>query len=467
LFLLIGLVVLFGAIIVTGLYILTAKSVIVTINGIPHEIRTHSGTVDAVLREVGYPIETADQVTPDATTAIYSGLKITMVKAAVVNIWVEGQAQQFHTLLTDPLAILSAAHVTVGQHDQILVDGHALTPQAHTPPGRIEVQRAITLHIKVEGTTTDLQTVHHQVGDVLAEAKIDLYLADVITPGLGSMLKDGDTIQVQRAIPVTIKVDGLVLMTRTHGATVDAVLGEAGIALVGMDTSTPSGTTPTTPNMTIKVTRVTDDDEVEREDIDFNVVTQTDPKLPLDTQKVIQPGVKGIRETRYHVRREDGAVVSRSAPVTVVVQPPQDQIVAVGTAAVLKTLDTPDGGTIQYWRVLTVTAHSYKPASTGKDASDPTYGITATGDKLHKGIVAVDPSVIPLGTKLYIPGYGLAVAADTGGAVQGLIVDLGYTDADYQEWSRPVQVYLLAPIPSLIPSLPATAITPDTNGVSK
>jgi 3D (Asp-Asp-Asp) domain-containing protein len=62
--------------------------------------------------------------------------------------------------------------------------------------------------------------------------------------------------------------------------------------------------------------------------------------------------------------------------------------------------------------------------------------------------------VIPLGTRLYIPGYGLAVAADTGGGVKGLIIDLGYSDDDYQEWSTSVEVYLLGPIPDKIPTIP-------------
>ncbi len=57
---------------------------------------------------------------------------------------------------------------------------------------------------------------------------------------------------------------------------------------------------------------------------------------------------------------------------------------------------------------------------------------------------------------MYIPGYGLAVAGDTGGGVKGLMIDLGYGDDDYQEWSKTVEVYLLAPAPSpdQIPLLP-------------
>jgi 3D (Asp-Asp-Asp) domain-containing protein len=64
-------------------------------------------------------------------------------------------------------------------------------------------------------------------------------------------------------------------------------------------------------------------------------------------------------------------------------------------------------------------------------------GTTATGAPVGYGVVAVDPSVIPLGTRLTIPGYGEGVAADTGGAIQGAVIDLWFpTAADAAAWGR-------------------------------
>lgn len=64
--------------------------------------------------------------------------------------------------------------------------------------------------------------------------------------------------------------------------------------------------------------------------------------------------------------------------------------------------------------------------ATAYSAQDPgNTGITARGHRLKRGIVSVDPSIIPLGTKLYIEGYGYAVADDTGGAIVGKRIDLG------------------------------------------
>jgi 3D (Asp-Asp-Asp) domain-containing protein len=88
----------------------------------------------------------------------------------------------------------------------------------------------------------------------------------------------------------------------------------------------------------------------------------------------------------------------------------------------------------------------YNAASSGRPATDPHYGITASGVPVTKGIVAVDKSLIPLGTRLYIPGYGFAVAGDTGGGIIGDMIDLGYPDGVAVDWRTGwVDVYILAP----------------------
>jgi 3D (Asp-Asp-Asp) domain-containing protein len=64
-------------------------------------------------------------------------------------------------------------------------------------------------------------------------------------------------------------------------------------------------------------------------------------------------------------------------------------------------------------------------------------GTTASGLPVGPGIVAVDPTVIPLGTRMYIPGYGKGIAADIGGGIKGKIIDLWYsTYAQCAKWGR-------------------------------
>lgn len=105
----------------------------------------------------------------------------------------------------------------------------------------------------------------------------------------------------------------------------------------------------------------------------------------------------------------------------------------------------PNGKT--YSRVITMNSSAYTAGyeSTGKKPGDKGYGITASGMKARKGVVAVDPRVIPLGTRLYIPGYGEAIAADKGSAIKGNKIDLFYASksAALKHGRRTVKVYVL------------------------
>src|SRR5207249_12257376 len=71
-------------------------------------------------------------------------------------------------------------------------------------------------------------------------------------------------------------------------------------------------------------------------------------------------------------------------------------------------------------------------------------GVTKSGTGVYRGIVAVDPRVIPLGTRMYIPGYGYGIAADTGGDIVGNHIDLGYAADDLKDWrTRWVDICIL------------------------
>jgi 3D (Asp-Asp-Asp) domain-containing protein len=116
---------------------------------------------------------------------------------------------------------------------------------------------------------------------------------------------------------------------------------------------------------------------------------------------------------------------------------------------VIRQLDTPSG-TVEYWRKFRMLATSYSASTAGVSPSNPHYGFTATGIKMRDGLVAVDPRVISLGSQVYVPGYGVGLAADTGGAIKGKRIDLGYADETLKLWYSFVDVYLLTPVPAKI-----------------
>ncbi|MBZ0275116.1 MAG: G5 domain-containing protein, partial [Anaerolineae bacterium] len=153
-------------------------------------------------------------------------------------------------------------------------------------------------------------------------------------------------------------------------------------------------------------------------------------------------------QTNTRIRLENGVEISRTAESAAVLVEPVNEVIAYGTNVVIQTVNTPDGPR-EYWRVLRLYATSYHPAALGGD------DVTATGRRLTKGIVAIDPRVIPYGTEVYVEGYGVGLAADTGGPRRSARwIDLGYDDENWVSWSRPVDVYILTPIPANINYMP-------------
>jgi 3D (Asp-Asp-Asp) domain-containing protein len=122
-------------------------------------------------------------------------------------------------------------------------------------------------------------------------------------------------------------------------------------------------------------------------------------------------------------------------------------VIGYGTKIVVRTLQTPQGP-VEYWRVVRMRVTSYTAASSGKASGDPGYGITASGRPAGTGIVAIDRSVVPFRSYVYVPGYGIGFAGDTGGGVRGRWIDLGYDEDEYVPWSGYVDVYYLTPVPS-------------------
>lgn len=176
--------------------------------------------------------------------------------------------------------------------------------------------------------------------------------------------------------------------------------------------------------------------KTEVETLPRETVTKDDPDRELDDDQVIQEGEDGKKTTVVKIYYAEGEEYSREILSSETILP-KDKIVSHGTKIVWRNLDTPDGG-ISYWRKIRVWATQYDSHCPGCDET------TATGMRQGKGVIAVDPRVIKLGSKLYVPGYGVAIAGDTGGAIKGDIIDLGFVDARTSGWiSHFVDIYLM------------------------
>ncbi len=170
--------------------------------------------------------------------------------------------------------------------------------------------------------------------------------------------------------------------------------------------------------------------------LDRTTTYKDDPEAELDTEQVLDEGADGKKTIITKIAYYEGKEYSRDIVSTEVVDP-KPKIVSRGTKIVWRTLDTPDGQ-ISYWRKLHVWATQYDSHCPGCD------DWTAIGMHQGKGVIAVDPSVIKLRSQVYIPGYGKAVAGDTGGAIKGNIIDVGFPDAHTSGWmSHFVDIYLI------------------------
>jgi uncharacterized protein YabE (DUF348 family) len=448
-------------------YQATLTPVTLVIDGRQHRLRTQQDTVGALLMDVGLDgLHPKDRVTPqDPDTTIEPGMVVRVWRARLVTIVADGHTFTFHTQATSVTEALLEARVSVGPHDEIETEGpalsgvegnllpsgrpagHALQPVAVAPePVRITIHRAVPFTLHEDGKETTLYTTAPTVGEALHRTGLTLYLADGVEPGLNERMTAGMHVTIDRSIPVMVQVDGRTLRTRTHRERVDEVLADLNVVLTGQDYTLPALADPLADDATVKVVRVTERFLIEQEPIPFEVAWQPDPELEIDYQRLLQEGARGVRERRIRVRYEDGVEVTRAVENVYVAVPPTTKIMGYGTNIIVRTLDTPSGP-VQYWRKIRMLATSYSAATAGTPKSAPWYGRTRLGLRMGFGIVAVDPRFITLSSEVYVPGYGIGFAGDTGGAIRGRRIDLGYDDDNLVLWYRWVDVYLLTPVP--------------------
>lgn len=221
-------------------------------------------------------------------------------------------------------------------------------------------------------------------------------------------------------------------------------------AVLGESSPSPTEILPVNQPITTQ-SSFTEKLEEEVETISKKTIYEDDPETEAGEEKVIDEGEDGKKTKIIKItysKANTSEVGSDSSEVkqnkeysreiiSVETTLPKDKKILRGTKIVWRTLETSDGE-IKYWRVLRVYATHYDSRCRGCNEW------TAIGMRAGKGVIAVDPTIIPLRSKVYIPGYGLAVAGDTGGAIKGNIIDLGFDDARTAGWSAKfVDIYLL------------------------
>ncbi len=302
----------------------------------------------------------------------------------------------------------------------------------------------------VDGQNLKLATQANTVGEFLQEQKVSFGDYDRIrmTDAKGNAelvlaeqkLINAVKIEILRSKKITLQIDGCTKTYQTVANTVGDFLREAQVFIGKDDYCEPQSDQMIGRDLNIKVIRVEYKDEIRYKELPYQVVERESYDLPKGQTELAQPGFNGLEEQHWRVRYENGVRIASSEVMTssVVAQEPVEQIVTVGKAeesVQQESCVTVNGNDYQYSSEITLRATAY--THTGC--------CTATGIMPYRGIIAVDPNVIPLGTKLYIEGYGFALAADTGGAIKGNRIDLfmnSYNDAI--NWGiRDTKAYIL------------------------
>lgn len=296
-----------------------------------------------------------------------------------------------------------------------------------------------TVSISVDSHVSTFTSFQRTVGGVLAAHKIVLHEGDRVVPQADTVLWPGIQISILRAVPVQVTVGGATTPARVAAYTVAGALRQINVPVGPLDRIYPDASSAIASGMTIRIERREWRTGVERIAIPFPSQVVADGGVFKGNKILRSSGRPGVRQRTVKVLYADGRPISVEPLAWAVVDPPLPQVTAIGT----RTLIASRGDFVgREYLVVEATAYYPGPNNYGGGVGSR----TAIGMLAQRGVIAVDPSVIPLGTKLFIEGYGYGVAGDTGGAIQGLRVDLcynTYNEAIRYGRQRGIKVYLL------------------------
>ncbi len=328
-----------------------------------------------------------------------------------------------------------------------IVKAEEVTEATETKQEAVVKTVVVQTNIGTDVYTTSTETV----GDFLEEQGIALGDLDIISVKADDPITKGLVINIKYAEDVKFCIDGkedysIYMNVNTIGEALALLKEEKGInyTLDGGYSSAQAY------NVVDVIPVVSEYNKVETKIVDYYYETETveNPDLEEGVTNVLSEGVVGKKELTVRINYVSGEAKDVEVLSEKVLKAPVNKVVEVGTK-----VEEPEpvyadiyGGDVVGSLTMNSSAYSIDYACTGKSPGMAGYGITASGMRAGYGVVAVDPRVIPLGTKLYVEGYGYCIAGDTGGAIKGNKIDLcfnSYSEA-VNYGRKNVTVYILA-----------------------
>ncbi len=399
---------------------------------------------------------------------LVSGFIVFETTKASVTLVLDGEEKLVDTHADTVAELLKDENLSPDAHDYLSHDLSAPLDSGDV----IEWKPAFQVTLSVNGKDQQVWSTQETVKGFLEGQNIKLKEHDDMSVSLDDELKEDMTIAVDKAFKVAVNDGGKQNDIWTTSTTVAGFLEQQNIQLGELDRVEPGKDENVKANSIINVIRVEKVTDVVEETIDYATIKKNDSSMQKGTEKVVEDGHEGKQEKHYEVVLENGKEVSRELKKTDVVKKSSDKIVAVGTQVIMQTAvktssessTTPTKSTKSSskpepaadvkkpepkaksepaGKVLNVSTTAYTANCTGCS------GITSTGFNLKSNpnakVIAVDPSVIPLGSKVFVEGYGTAIAADTGGAIKGNKIDVFFSSKSqaYAWGNKTVQITIL------------------------
>lgn len=293
------------------------------------------------------------------------------------------------------------------------------------------------VELNINGKTKTVFTYEKTVGDFLEKEGIILKNKDLVSPSLDKVIDKDMKIVISSPKSYHIKDGKKTLIAEASGYTVADVLDNLDIKLNKLDRVSLPLDEIAKDGMEIKIDRVVVENIENKIEIPFETESRENKDMFEGEKKVITKGEVGQKTESLKNTYVNGVLETTEVLKSEITKDPVKEVVEVGTK---KGTVAPNGKNAK--RVIVMQATAYDPTAGSK---------TAMGTRARVGAVAVDPKVIPLGSKLYIESmdgfasYGYATAEDTGGAIKGNRIDLFYnSNAEANRFGRRnVKVYVL------------------------
>ncbi len=272
----------------------------------------------------------------------------------------------------------------------------------------------------------EVRTTSRTPQEVFAEIDLEVDSKDRVNPSRDEILTRGKSIKVEKTFPVYVLADGEKEQVWTPKLSVGELLKEVNLELGELDEIEPEKDEKLEPYDEVKITRVERIYTTSEREVPYESVYRNSSSLDRGNTRVVSDGEDGVMEEKIEKIYKDGEKVEEKVVEENIIKEPSDEVLERGTR------DTIPGEPVEFEESMQVEATAYCPCGQCGSGTQR----TATGARAEAGsgtendphLIAVDPQVIPLGTKVYLEDYGYAVAQDTGGAIRGKKIDLLFSD---------------------------------------